>query len=159
MVDVFTPQKRSAVMSRIQGKHTKPELVVRRLLHGMGYRFRLHRRDLPGTPDILLPGRRTAIFVHGCFWHSHEGCRLASKPHSNQAYWSGKLDRNRRRDQASQAALVDAGFDVLTVWECEVKNKEAAREALISFFASVPLPGVDRRAILALARSRCSLGG
>ena len=146
-------------MSRIRAKDTRPELIVRGMVHALGRRFRLHAADLAGKPDLVNRKGRWAIFVHGCFWHSHEGCRLASKPHSNQAYWSGKLDRNRRRDQASQAALVDAGFDVLTVWECEVKNKEAAREALISFFASVPLPGVDRRAILALARSRCSLGG
>jgi DNA mismatch endonuclease (patch repair protein) len=98
MADVFSPEKRSAVMASIRSKDTGPQLLVRRLLHGMGYRFRLHRRDLPGTPDLVLPGRRKAIFVHGCFWHGHEGCRLATSPATRREFWEAKISANRRRD-------------------------------------------------------------
>jgi len=132
-------------MSRIRAKDTKPELVVRGMVHALGHRFRLHAADLAGKPDLVNRKGRWAIFVHGCFWHSHEGCRLASKPRSNQAYWCDKLDRNRRRDQANVAALVDSGFSVLTVWECEVKA-ETASKALISFFASLPVPATSSMA-------------
>jgi DNA mismatch endonuclease, patch repair protein len=132
------PLSRSEQMGRIRGKDTKPELIVRAMVHSLGCRFRLHAGDLPGKPDLVNRKGRWAIFVHGCFWHSHEGCRLASKPRSNQTYWSGKLDRNRDRDQANLAALVDAGFNVLTVWECEVKDREVASGILTGFFASLP---------------------
>lgn len=99
MTDVFTPEKRSDVMSRIKGRNTKPELVVRSLLHRMGYRFRLHRTDLPGKPDIVLPRYRTVIFVHGCFWHRHKGCRLAYTPKSRMEFWSTKFESNMIRDK------------------------------------------------------------
>mgnify|MGYP000863008343 CR=1 FL=1 len=119
-MDRISPQKRSEVMSRIKGKNTKPELVVRRLLHRMGYRFRLHRKDLPGKPDIVLPKWRTAIFVHGCFWHGHE-CPRGSTPASNVEFWSEKIRRNKERDQRAVSALGNAGWQVLTLWECELK--------------------------------------
>ena len=121
MTDNRTPESRSALMARIGGKNTAPELIVRRLLHGMGYRFRLHRKDLPGTPDIVLPGRRVAIFVHGCFWHAH-GCKIGRAPKSRLAYWLPKLADNQRRDTVKQAALEVLGWRVLTVWQCETRD-------------------------------------
>jgi DNA mismatch endonuclease (patch repair protein) len=122
MSDVFTPQERSRVMARVKGKNTTPELKVRRLLHRMGARFRLHRKDLPGAPDIVLPSRKLAIFVHGCFWHGHDCARGARVPKQNRDYWVGKVDRNRTRDVASRAALEAAGWRVETIWECEMKS-------------------------------------
>jgi DNA mismatch endonuclease, patch repair protein len=117
--DVFTPEKRSEVMARVGTKNTKPELLVRSLLHKMGYRFRLHRKDLPGSPDIVLPKYRTVIFVHGCFWHRHPGCRRATTPKNNFEYWERKFDRNKERDEKAKSALGERGWNVLTVWECE----------------------------------------
>lgn len=119
-------------MGRIGSKNTAPELVVRRLLHSLGYRFRLHRKDLPGTPDIVLPGRRKAIFVHGCFWHAH-GCRIGRPPKSRPEFWEPKLARNRARDEENSRDLEKAGWDVLTVWQCETKDKEAVSELLEKF--------------------------
>jgi DNA mismatch endonuclease, patch repair protein len=120
-------------MSRIRGKDTAPELVVRRLLHRLGYRFRLHRADLPGKPDIVLPGRRTAVFVHGCFWHAH-GCKIGRPPKSRPEFWLPKLKRNRERDAGNEAALVAKGWKVLTLWQCEIRDAETLetrlREAL-----------------------------
>lgn len=124
MVDNRTPESRSALMARIGSKNTAPELTVRRLLHGLGYRFRLHRRDLPGTPDIVLPSRRKAIFVHGCFWHGH-GCRIGKPPKSRSEFWGPKLDRNKARDEENCEALRREGWDVAVVWQCETKDKEA----------------------------------
>ena len=109
MSDVFTPEKRSAVMRRVKGRDTSPELVVRRALWRLGARFRLHRRDLPGSPDVVLPGRRLAIFVHGCFWHGHDCPRGARVPKANQDYWLAKIGRNRARDAAAPAALGEIG--------------------------------------------------
>jgi DNA mismatch endonuclease (patch repair protein) len=125
MTDVFTPAQRSAVMRRVKGKDTSPELKVRRLLHRLGARFRLHRKDLPGAPDIVLPGRKLAIFVHGCFWHGHDCQRGARVPKQNRDYWLGKVARNRARDEESRAALSAAGWRVETVWECELKDTAA----------------------------------
>lgn len=116
--------KRSALMSRIRSVDTKPELAVRRLLHARGLRFRLHRHDLPGRPDIVLPRHRLAIFVHGCFWHQHQGCRLASKPKTRGDYWGPKLAANVARDIRSAAALWALGWNVVTLWECDVRNEE-----------------------------------
>lgn len=118
--DMFTADERSRVMSRVKNKDTRPELMVRSLLHRMGYRFRLHRRDLPGSPDIVLPRHRTVIFVHGCFWHRHPGCRRATTPKNNHEYWERKFNRNKDRDEKANAALEERGWKVLTVWECEV---------------------------------------
>lgn len=106
------------MMSGIRGKNTRPELLVRKILFAAGFRFRLHRRDLPGMPDIVLPKYRAAILVHGCFWHMHEGCRYAKLPSSNVRFWRKKLARNRERDQKNIDLLMDAGWRVLVVWEC-----------------------------------------
>src|SRR5438309_9545148 len=122
MVDNRTPASRSALMGRIGSKNTAPELVVRRLLHSLGYRFRLHRKDLPGKPDIVLPGRRKAIFVHGCFWHAH-GCRIGQPPKSRPEPWEPTLARNCDRDRQNEAALRNAGWDVATIWQCETKDR------------------------------------
>jgi DNA mismatch endonuclease (patch repair protein) len=111
-------------MSRIRSGDTKPEITVRKLLHALGYRFRLHRRDLPGKPDIVLPRHRLAIFVHGCFWHQHPGCRLASKPKTRQDYWTPKLAGNVRRDAEAQEALAALGWRVEIIWECAARKPE-----------------------------------
>jgi DNA mismatch endonuclease (patch repair protein) len=117
-------------MARVRKVDTKPELIVRRALHAMGYRFRLHRRDLPGTPDIVLPARRKVIFVHGCFWHQH-GCKLAGRlPQTREDYWGPKLKRNRERDQLAQRALTAARWEALTIWECETKDQLRLQELL-----------------------------
>ena len=120
-------------MARIRGKDTKPELAVRRMVHAMGYRYRLHRRDLPGKPDMTLSGRRKIIFVHGCFWHRHKGCRLASMPKSRKKYWKTKLEGNRLRDQRNRYALKRMGWDVLVVWECQIKNSAALEKRIKKF--------------------------
>jgi DNA mismatch endonuclease (patch repair protein) len=130
MTDVFTPAERSAVMRRVKGRDTAPELKVRRALHALGARFRLHRKDLPGAPDIVLPGRKLAIFVHGCFWHGHDCARGSRVPKQNRDYWLGKVGRNRQRDIASRAALELRGWRVETLWECELKDGEAFQQRL-----------------------------
>jgi DNA mismatch endonuclease (patch repair protein) len=125
-MDIVSPERRSAIMSRIRGKHTKPEVAVRRLLHASGFRFRLHRRDLPGTPDIAFPSRHKAVFVHGCFWHAHERCPRAFTPKTRRDFWSGKLARNRARDAEHLNALRGRGWDVHVVWECEIGDAALA---------------------------------
>lgn len=128
MPDVYDKATRSQVMRSIGSRDTKPEMHVRRALHSMGYRFRLHRADLPGTPDIVLPRHRMVIFVHGCFWHQHEGCKRSERPASNSAYWQRKLTRNMERDQLNRRALETAGWRVVTLWECEIATtKNLAR--------------------------------
>jgi DNA mismatch endonuclease (patch repair protein) len=134
MVDNRTEESRSALMSRIGSKDTAPEMVVRRLLHAMGYRFRLHRKDLPGTPDIVLPRLRKAIFVHGCFWHAH-GCRIGRPPKSRPEFWEPKLARNKLRDAEKSSALREAGWDVLTLWQCEIKRGTSLQEQLRVFLS------------------------
>ena len=119
------PEARRAVMRAIKGKGTKPEMVVRRMLHAMGYRFRLHRRDLPGTPDLAFPSRKSAIQVHGCFWHQHRGCRRSHVPVTRAVYWEPKLARNVERDGLNQQRLEELGWRLLTVWECELRDMEA----------------------------------
>jgi DNA mismatch endonuclease, patch repair protein len=118
--DVYSAEKRSAVMRRVKGRDTGPELVVRKALTALGARYRLHRKDLPGHPDIVLPGRRLAIFVHGCFWHGHDCARGARVPKANRDYWVEKVARNRARDVASQSALAERGWRVAVIWECEL---------------------------------------
>jgi DNA mismatch endonuclease (patch repair protein) len=124
MSDTFAPEKRSAIMRAVRGKNTKPECMVRSALHRAGYRFRLHRSDLPGKPDIVLPKHRTAIFVHGCFWHGHSNpaCRRSRIPKSRTEYWTGKFERNISRDQAAITALESQGWRTLVLWECELRN-------------------------------------
>jgi DNA mismatch endonuclease (patch repair protein) len=130
MTDVFDPAKRSAVMARVKSKDTRPELLLRRLLTGLGARYRLHRKDLPGSPDVAMPGRRLAIFVHGCFWHGHDCARGARVPKANRDYWLAKVARNVARDARNRADLADAGWRVETVWECQMKDRAALRERL-----------------------------
>ena len=124
VMDKFTEEKRSEIMSKVRSEDTKPEIKVRKLLHGMGYRFRLHRRDLPGKPDIVLPKYKTVVFVNGCFWHGCPTCRHASvRPKANADYWNRKLDRNLQRDRENYAKLTELGWRVVIVWECETKDK------------------------------------
>jgi DNA mismatch endonuclease, patch repair protein len=117
-------------MARIRGKNTKPEMVVRRTLHRLGYRYRLHRRDLPGRPDIVFPVRQVVLFVHGCFWHAHANCKVANLPNSRRKYWSAKFARNKDRDERNAILLAEAGWQVMTVWECETKNLPALERLL-----------------------------
>jgi DNA mismatch endonuclease, patch repair protein len=121
-MDILSSEARSALMSRIRGKNTKPELVVRHLLHSMGYRFRLHRRDLPGTPDLVLPKYRLAFLVHGCFFHHHGGCRLAYVPKTRTDFWREKFSKNIERDRKVQRALRAAGWTPIVIWECETER-------------------------------------
>ena len=122
MTDVFDKAQRSAVMRRVKGRDTKPEMIVRRALTRLGARYRLHRKDLPGSPDVAMPGRRLAIFVHGCFWHGHDCARGARVPQQNRDYWIAKVGRNRSRDVETRAKLEAAGWRVEVVWECELKD-------------------------------------
>jgi DNA mismatch endonuclease (patch repair protein) len=123
-MDKLTPERRSENMRRIRSKDMKPELAVRRLVHGLGYRYRLHRKDLPGKPDLVFGPRCKVIFVHGCFWHGHEreGCLDGRRPKSNTGYWSPKLARNKERDAERVRALEALGWSVLVIWECETKD-------------------------------------
>jgi DNA mismatch endonuclease, patch repair protein len=131
-MDVFSPEKRSAVMRRVKGRDTSPEMRVRRLLWRMGVRYRLHRQDLPGKPDIVMAGRKLAIFVHGCFWHGHDCARGARVPKQNRGYWETKVGRNRARDVANGDALGAMGWRSLTLWECELKDETALEQVLRS---------------------------
>lgn len=128
MVDVVSPVDRSRMMAGIKGKNSQPELHVRRLLFASGYRFRLHRRDLPGNPDIVMPGRRIAIFVHGCFWHLHHGCRFAKLPATRPEFWRVKLQANVQRDRCSIDELRAMGWRVLCVWECALREAKGAAD-------------------------------
>ena len=129
-------------MARIGSKNTAPELVVRRLLHAKGYRFRLHRKDLPGTPDIVLPARKKAIFVHGCFWHAH-GCRIGLPPKSRPEFWKPKLAKNRLRDEEKRQSLLKQGWSVLTLWQCEIKDGTALEEKLRDFLGPAGKNPID----------------
>jgi len=120
--DVFTPEQRSKIMARVRSKDTQPEILVRSTLHAMGYRFRLHRKDLPGNPDIVLPRHWTVIFVHGCFWHQHAGCAAAALPKGNRQYWERKLSRNAARDGRNQQSLDEQGWRVIVLWECDLRK-------------------------------------
>lgn len=129
-MDTFSKKKRSEVMGSVRGKDTKPELLVRSLLHRSGFRFRLHQADLPGKPDIVLPKYRTVIFVHGCFWHRHEGCNHASTPATRQEYWLPKFRRTLERDKWNQELLHYAGRNVIVLWECELKDMQQLKVQL-----------------------------
>ena len=120
-------------MSRIRGRDTKPELLVRRIAHGLGFRFRLHRRDLPGCPDIVFPRYRAVILVHGCFWHRHPNCRFASSPKTRVEYWTKKFEGNVQRDRRNQLALTDLGWRTMVIWECETKDTKAVAARIESF--------------------------
>ena len=137
-MDVFTPDKRSAVMRAVKSKDTSAELVVRRLLFAHGYRYRVHYVKLPGKPDVAFPGRKKAVLVHGCFWHQHTGCPQSERPASNSQYWQAKLDRNIARDERNAMALARLGWDVLVVWECEIRTPDALLAKLNSFLQRTP---------------------
>jgi len=121
--DIFDTAKRSQIMSRVRSKDTKIERLIRSELHKLGYRFRLYKKDLPGNPDIVLPKYKTVIFVHGCFWHKHPGCKRATIPKHNVDFWTPKLERNVKRDQVVKQSLVNLGWKVVTIWQCEIKTK------------------------------------
>ena len=140
MTDVYSPEKRSAVMRRVKSTDTSPEMTVRRLLTRMGVGYRLHRKDLPGKPDIVMPGRRLAVFVHGCFWHGHDCARGARVPKANRDYWLGKVGRNRARDETNRAALEAMGWRVLVLWECGLKREDELERELRQALA-LPLDG------------------
>ena len=129
-MDTLTKERRSWNMSRIRGKNTTPERLARSLLHRMGYRFRLHVKALPGTPDIVLPKHKVVIFVHGCFWHRHKGCKNCSTPSSNRAFWLRKFRGNTRRDASHQEALRKLGWRSFVLWECEVSDADVLRTRL-----------------------------
>ena len=133
MTDIFDPGKRSEIMSRIRGRDTRPELIVRRIAHGLGFRFRLHRKDLPGRPDIVFPRHQAVIVVHGCFWHRHPGCKRASSPKTRVRYWQNKFEDNVVRDRRNETALRDLGWKVMVIWECETKDHEAVAARIESF--------------------------
>ncbi len=120
-------------MSRVRGKNTKPELTVRRVVHGLGFRYRLHRKDLPGQPDLVLPRWRAVIFVHGCFWHRHEACKLARLPKSKLDFWATKLEENRRRDLRNEKELMRMGWRVLVVWECQLSDIQQVQQVITEF--------------------------
>lgn len=132
-MDTLDPGQRSARMALVRGKNTKPELVVRRLVHGLGYRYRLHRRDLPGTPDLVFPNRRKVIFVHGCFWHRHMNCALGRLPKSRSEFWFPKLEGNAERDERNVRELAQLGWRVLTVWECQLRDKTRLADMIRRF--------------------------
>ncbi len=132
MVDIMTAGQRSALMSRIRSVDTKPELYVRRALHAMGYRFRTHVRGLPGRPDLVFSKRRAVVFVHGCFWHRH-GCKKTSVPKVREDFWTGKFKNNVDRDERNRLQLLEAGWRVMVVWECEVENDDTVLDRIVDF--------------------------
>lgn len=133
MVDSVDRETRSKIMGRVQNKDTRPEMTVRRLVHGAGYRYRLHGKKLPGKPDLVFKGRRKVIFVHGCFWHRHKGCALARLPKSRLDFWLPKLEANRERDRRNEESLREMGWGVLIVWECELANVDDMLEKITTF--------------------------
>ena len=132
MIDRVSEERRSYIMSSVASKDTGPELAVRRVLHRLGYRYRLHNRGLPGAPDIVFQGRKKVIFVHGCFWHGH-GCQFGQLPKSKINYWEPKISENRKRDAKNLAKLRERGWAVLVVWQCQLKDTEKTRSKLIHF--------------------------
>jgi DNA mismatch endonuclease (patch repair protein) len=116
-------------------------MIVRRSAHSLGYRFRLHRRDLPGSPDLVFPGRKAVVFVHGCFWHRHRGCKKTTSPKSREQFWQDKFDRNVRRDEENAEKLEQLGWRVMVVWECETKDADALQASLRAFLGPVPMGG------------------
>ncbi len=147
MVDTLTPAQRSERMSRIRSRDTKPEILLRKALHRLGFRYRVHGSGLPGKPDIVLAKYKTAIFVHGCFWHRHPGCKIATIPKSNTEFWIEKFSRNVARDERSTAKLDELGWRVLVAWECEVdtySKAEATALQISGFLGHAPANKVDR---------------
>lgn len=131
-MDTVTKEKRSEIMSKVRSKNTSPEIAVRKLVFSLSYRYRLHTKNLPGKPDLVFPGRKKVIFVHGCFWHGHD-CRKGRPPSSRQDFWLPKLEARRERDAKITSELIEAGWEVLTVWECEIKDKEKLKNEIVEF--------------------------
>lgn len=140
MVDSISASERSRIMSLVKGKNTRPEMVVRRLVHGLGFRYRLHDAKLPGKPDLVFSRKRKVIFVHGCFWHRHQNCSLARIPKSNQEFWTAKLNGNKLRDETNLRKLHEAGWEALVIWECELRNMNALTDRLQSFLGKTSTP-------------------
>lgn len=124
MADIFTPEKRSKIMSKVKQKDSKQEMFVRKLTHSMGYRYRLHKEGLPGKPDLVFPKYKKVIFVHGCFWHGHEGCRRSALPSTNVEFWRKKISGNVKRDKLTYKRLEKLGWGILIIWQCEIKQFE-----------------------------------
>ena len=120
-------------MARVKSQDTTPEMIVRRLAHSLGFRYRLHRKELPGKPDLVFPRLKKVIFVHGCFWHGHDGCKASKRPSSNTEYWNAKLDRNKKRDQDSLKKLMAAGWEPLVIWECQTKDENELKIIISGF--------------------------
>ncbi len=133
MVDTLTVAERSRIMGRVRSKDTKPEMLVRRLTHGLGYRYRLHDKKLPGCPDLVFRVRRKVIFVHGCFWHRHRNCALARLPKSRRDFWTPKLNANRKRDERNLRELTKTGWSVLVIWECEIGDVNTLARRIRNF--------------------------
>lgn len=144
MADRLTPEARSENMARIRSRDTGPEMRVRRAAHALGLRFRLQRRDLPGTPDMVFPGRRIALFVHGCFWHRHPGCRFAYEPKSRIEFWQAKFGANVARDAGALDALVAAGWRPVVIWECETRDQAGLSEIIRERIMRQPAQPPDR---------------
>ena len=140
MTDTVSASERSRVMSLVKSKGSRPEMTIRRLLHGLGYRYRLHRRDLPGNPDMAFVSRKKAVFVNGCFWHNHAGCPKVRIPATNRDYWLAKLARNGERDERNRLRLQRLGWEVATVWECQLREMRAVSERLVAFLGSSAQP-------------------
>lgn len=134
MADNVSKETRSRIMARVHGKDTKPEMAVRRMVRALGYRYRLHKKNLPGRPDLVFTGRKKVIFVHGCFWHVHKGCRFSHIPDSD--YWRRKLSANQERDERALSRLQELGWDVLVLWECEIENATRTQRRLQTFLGA-----------------------
>lgn len=147
MADVLTPEQRSRCMAAIKGKDTKPEILVRKFLFSKGLRYRLNNRKLPGSPDIVLKKYNTVIFVDGCFWHGHEGCKYFRLPKSNTPFWEAKITRNIERDKETTQALTALGWKVIRIWECELRNKSNREAALNKLFNDIKCSAVKRYSI------------
>ena len=154
MTDIVDTKRRSKLMAGVRNRDTTPELAVRRIAHRMGLRFRLHRTDLPGRPDLVLPKHRLAVFVHGCFWHRHEGCRHASTPKSRIAFWTEKFAANVERDARQEAALRTLGWRVLVIWQCETRD-EAAVERKLAELLRCDRATSERRSALSATTVDC----
>jgi len=134
MPDVFSAATRSCIMSRVRGQDTQPERIVRATLHRLGFRFRLHDRSLPGLPDVVLKKYRTVVFIHGCFWHGHKGCKRSKRPSTNVRFWNKKIDGNMVRDRRVKRQLWRRGWRVLTVWQCQARDIDKLERLLVRFF-------------------------
>ena len=130
MADVLSKEQRHQCMSNIRGKNTKPELIVRKFLFSKGLRFRLHRKDLPGSPDIVLPKYKTVVFINGCFWHGHDGCKYYRLPKSNVEFWKSKITNNKNRDVLNEIKLKELGWKVIRIWECEIRRVQDRNQSL-----------------------------